>query len=72
MINVSRKLLPKDQERASQLSRDFFDNLVKIDQAAKDGQSERVKLNYREALADLDNFLQLIPKASTQQQQSEA
>jgi photosystem II protein PsbQ len=72
MINVSRKLLPKDQERASQLSRDFFDNLVKIDQAAKDGQSERVKLNYREALADLDNFLQLIPKPSTQQQQSEA
>lgn len=72
MINVSRKLLPKDQERASQLTRDFFDNLVKIDQAAKDGQSERVTLNYREALADLDNFLQLIPKPSTQQQPSEA
>lgn len=68
MINVSRKLLPKDQERASQLTRDFFDNLVKIDQAAKDGQSERVTLNYREALADLDNFLQLIPKPSTQQE----
>lgn len=68
MINVSRKLLPKDQERASQLTRDFFDNLVKIDQAAKDGQSERVTLNYRQALADLDNFLQLIPKPSTQQE----
>lgn len=68
MINVSRKLLPKDQERASQLTRDFFDNLVKIDQAAKDAQSERVTLNYRQALADLDNFLQLIPKPSTQQE----
>lgn len=68
MINVSRKLLPKDQERASQLTRDFFDDLVKIDQAAKDGQSERVTLNYREALADLDNFLQLIPKPNTQQE----
>lgn len=72
MINVSRKLLPKDQERASQLTRDFFDDLVKIDQAAKDGQSERVTLNYRQALADLDNFLQLLPKPNTQQQQSEA
>ncbi len=67
MINVSRKLLPKDQERASQLSRDFFDNLVKIDQAAKDGQYQRAALNYREALADVDAFLQLVPKPSTEQ-----
>lgn len=70
MINISRNLLPKDQERARDLTRDFFDHLVKIDQAAKNDEYQKAALNYREALADLDNFLQLVPKPSTQQEQS--
>ena len=70
MINISRSLLPKDQDKARQLTRDLFDNLVKIDQAAKEGQLQKVTQNYREALADINNFLQIIPKPSTQQEQS--
>lgn len=68
MINISRSLLPKDQELARQATRDLFDHLVKIDQAAKEGQYQPVTLNYREALADIDTFLQLVPQPSTQQQ----
>jgi photosystem II protein PsbQ len=67
MINISRSLLPPDQELARQATRDLFDHLVKIDQAAKDGQYQRAALNYREALADVDAFLQLVPKPSTEQ-----
>lgn len=68
MINISRSLLPKDQELARQATRDLFDHLVKIDQAAKEGQSQKATLNYQEALADIDTFLQLVPQPSTQQQ----
>jgi photosystem II protein PsbQ len=68
MINISRSLLPPDQEKARLLTRDLFDNLVKIDQAAKDGQYQKVMQNYREALADIDNFLQLVPTSSQQEQ----
>ena len=67
MINISRSLLPKDQELARQATRDLFDHLVKIDQAAKDGQYQRAALNYREALADVDAFLQLVPKPNAEQ-----
>lgn len=70
MINISRNLLPKDQDRARDLTRDFFDHLVKIDQAAKNDEYQKAVLNYREALADFDNFLQLVPKPSTRQEQS--
>lgn len=70
MINISRSLLSPEQDKARQLTRDLFDNLVKVDQAAKEGQSQKVMQNYREALADIDNFLQLIPKQNTQQEQS--
>lgn len=67
MTYVSRNLLPKDQETARQATRDFFDHLVKIEQAAQNSDTEQAKLNYREALADIDEFLQLVPKSSTQQ-----
>lgn len=70
MINISRSLLPKDQDKARQLTRDLFDNLVKIDQAAKDSQPQKATLNYQEALADIDAFLQLIPRPNTEQAQS--
>lgn len=70
MINISRSLLPKDQDLARELTRDLFDHLVKIDQGAKEAQPQKVTLNYREALADIDNFLQLVPKPSPQQEQS--
>lgn len=65
MTYVTRNLLPKDQDKARQLTRDLFDNLVKLDQAAQQGDAKRVVLNYREALGDIDAFLQLIPQPSS-------
>lgn len=72
MINVSRNLLPKDQQQAREITRDFFDHLVKIDQAAKNSEYQRATLNYGEALTDIDSFLKLVPQPSPQQEQSEA
>lgn len=68
MTYVSRNLLPKDQEKARQATRDFFDHLVKIEQAAQGSDTQGAKLNYREALADIDEFLQLVPLPSTEQE----
>lgn len=62
MTYVTRRLLPQDQDKARQLIRDFFDNLVKIDQAAQQSDPKKVALNYREALADIDSFLKLLPQ----------
>ena len=67
MINISRSLLPPEQDKARQLTRALFDNLVKVDQAAKDGQPQKVMQNYQKALADIDNFLKLVPTSSQQQ-----
>lgn len=67
MINISRSLLPPDQDKARQLTRALFDSLVKVDQAAKDGQPQKAMQNYQEALADIDNFLKLVPTSSQQQ-----
>lgn len=67
MTYVTRNLLPKDQETARQATRDFFDHLVKIEQAAQNSDPQGAQLNYRQALADIDKFLQLVPKSSTQQ-----
>ena len=65
MTYVGRKLLPQDQKKAQQLTRDFFDQLVKIDSAAEAADANKATLNYREALADLDKFIQLIPQTSS-------
>ncbi len=70
MTYVSRNLFPKDQDGARQATRDLFNHLVKIDQAAQGGEYQRATLNYREALADIDVFLQLLPQPSTQQSES--
>lgn len=65
MTYVTRNLLPQDQEKARQLTRDFFDNLVKIDRAAQDNNAEKVTLNYQKALEDINAFLELLPQPST-------
>ena len=71
MTYASRNFLPQAQNTARQATRDLFDHLVKIDQAAQNGSYQTATLNYREALADIDTFLQLIPKPSTQPPESE-
>lgn len=64
MNYMTRNLLPQDQSKAKQITRNFFNNLVGVDQAAQQGDAKKVLLNAREAIADIDNFLQLLPQAS--------
>jgi photosystem II protein PsbQ len=63
MNYMTRNLLPQDQPKAREITRDFFDNLVRIDQAAQIGDARKVALNAKEAVADIDSFLQLLPQA---------
>lgn len=64
MNYMTRNLLPQDQPKAREITRSFFDNLVRIDQAAQIGDARKIALNAREAVADIDSFLQLLPKPS--------
>lgn len=64
MTYVTRNLLPKDREEAQKATRAFFDDLVKIYQAAEQGDAKKATLNYREALTDIDAFLKYVPQQS--------
>lgn len=64
MLNLSRSLLPKDQDQATALAREVFGHLERLDVAAKDRSLTQAGVQYREALEDFDAFLNLIPKAS--------
>ena len=72
MTYVTRNLLEPNQSKARQATRELFDDLVKIYQAAQDSDYRRATLNYQEALADIDTFLQLVPQPSPQPEASEA
>ncbi|WNN91766.1 photosystem II protein PsbQ [Gloeocapsopsis dulcis] len=72
MTYVARNLLPQDQSQAREATRSLFDHLVKIEQAAEAADYQKATLNSREALADIDSFLQLIPKPTVLPQESEA
>jgi len=64
MNYMTRNLLPQDRSKAKQITRDFFNNLVGVDQAAQQRDAQKVLLNAREAIVDIDSFLQLLPQAS--------
>lgn len=66
MTYVTRNLLPKDQQGAREATRNFFDDLVKIYQAAEQADAKKAIANYRDALTDLDTFLKYVPQANTQ------
>ena len=59
---ATRSLLPDDQKQARQTTRQFFDHLVKIAEAAGTSNPEAAQLNYQAALKDINNFLQLLPQ----------
>jgi hypothetical protein len=67
MTYVTRNLLLKDQDQAREVTRDLFDHLVKIYQAAEQGNAQKATLNYQEALSDIDTFLQLVPQPSSEE-----
>ncbi|MEH1922297.1 photosystem II protein PsbQ [Nostoc sp.] len=63
---VTPNLLPKDQPTARQITRDFFKDLVKLDKATSAG-NPLVALNQSQAaFTDIDKFLDLLPKTSTE------
>lgn len=64
MTYVIPNLLPQDQPKARQITRDLLSHLVKIDQAATVGNTSLALSNYKETVADFDKFLQLIPESS--------
>ena len=66
MTYVTRNLLPKDQQGAREATRNLFDDLVKIYQAAEQADAKKAIANYRDALTDLDAFLKYVPQANTQ------
>ena len=62
MTYVTRNLLPNDQQTAREAIRGLLDHLVKIEEAAQEGNAQQVVLNYREAVADINTFLEVVPQ----------
>ncbi|WP_193198546.1 photosystem II protein PsbQ [Nostoc sp. MG11] len=66
MTYITPNLLPKDQPTARQITRDFFNHLVKIDKAANTKNTQLALSDSQAAFADIDKFLQLLPQTSSQ------
>jgi photosystem II protein PsbQ len=66
MTYITPNLLPKDQPMARQITRDFFNHLVKIDKAANTRNTQVALSDSQAAFADIDKFLQLLPQTSSQ------
>ncbi|MBW4689105.1 MAG: photosystem II protein PsbQ [Komarekiella atlantica HA4396-MV6] len=66
MTYITPNLLPKDQPTARQVTRDLFNHLVKVNQAALDRNSQQALSNSQAAFVDIDKFLQLLPQTSNQ------
>ncbi|MBV6621839.1 MAG: photosystem II protein PsbQ [Rivularia sp. (in: Bacteria)] len=64
MNYIVSNLLPEQQKPARKLVRDMFNNLVKIDQAAGEGNSGQALNAYDAAFADINQFLDLMPTKS--------
>ncbi len=60
---LSDKLLPNDKAQATDLAEDLFTRLEKIDAAAQDKDYKVAKAQFKQALADFDAYIQLIPDA---------
>ncbi|TAF16273.1 MAG: photosystem II protein PsbQ, partial [Nostocales cyanobacterium] len=61
MTYVLPNLLPQDQPKGRQITKDLLSHLVKIDQAASAGNTIQALSGYKDAYVDVDKFLQLIP-----------
>ena len=67
---ITPNLLPKDQPKARQITRDFFKDLVKLDKATS-ASNPLVALNQSQAaFAEIDKFLDLLPKTSSEAEAS--
>ncbi|NJM19084.1 MAG: photosystem II protein PsbQ [Richelia sp. RM2_1_2] len=61
MSYIVSNLLPEQQKEARKIAREMFNNLVKIDQAANEGNSRKALSAYDAAFADINQFLDLLP-----------
>ena len=57
-------LLPKDKQPVLDAAKQLFLELEEIDTAAAAGDKKQAVSDYREAVANFDNFLGLVPKNS--------
>ncbi len=64
MATLSRSLLPKDQPEAKKLSQELFIDFENIDAAAMERKQNVAASEYRQAVSDLNAFLDLVPKSS--------
>lgn len=62
MNYIVSNLLPEEQAKARQIVRDMFNNLVRIDQAAKESNAQKALNSYNTVFADIDKFLDLLPE----------
>lgn len=69
MNNLARNLAPQVQGEARQVARSLFDDLVDIDQAAKERNATAAGKAYQATLDDFERFFQLIPSAAQAQPQ---
>jgi photosystem II protein PsbQ len=68
MTYVIPNLVPQEQPKGRQITKDLLGHLVKIDQAASVGNTSLALSNYKDAFADVDRFLQLIPEKADSEQ----
>ncbi len=68
MTYVIPNLVPQDQPKGRQITKDLLGHLVKIDQAATVGNTSLALSNYKDAFTDVDKFLQLIPEKGDSEQ----
>ncbi len=62
MNYIISNLLPDRQKEARKVAREMFNNLVKIDQAAKEANPQKALSYYSAAFTDIEKFLDLLPK----------
>jgi photosystem II protein PsbQ len=63
MLNLSASLLQKDQKRATELAREVFGHLERLDAAAQARNASQAETQFREAAKDFEAFLDVIPQA---------
>lgn len=61
MNYIVSNLLPEQQKEARRIIREMFNNLLKIDQAAGEGNSIKALNAYDAVFGDIKRFLDLIP-----------
>ncbi|MDB9373919.1 photosystem II protein PsbQ [Nodularia sphaerocarpa] len=65
MTYIIPNLLPSVQPVARQKTRDLLNDLVKIDQAAGQSDTQLALSSYQKAMEDIDKFFQLLPETNS-------